>query len=258
VKVLPDLTGGSSAMLIVGIYYAAMNGADVINMSLGGYYTQSGWVVYPANPSRSFFVGAKAIAAHVNAHKWATEYAHWRGATLIASAGNHAIDRDHVADLIHLPSDLPQVIQVSATGPSGWKLNLDTNLDLSAPYTDYGQSAIDLAAPGGLSPQPHPTRSYWPLDPSINPPDWAFDLVLVADHSGGWSWVSGTSFSAPHVADVAALIIGANGGSMHPDQVRSILERSADDLGKPGNDDFYAPGESTPFGLCCWRSDGFE
>jgi hypothetical protein len=29
---------------------------------------------------------------------------------------------------------------------------------------------------------------------------------------------------------------------MHPDQVRTILERSADDLGKPGNDDFYGHG----------------
>ena len=31
-------------------------------------------------------------------------------------------------------------------------------------------------------------------------------------------------------------------GAISPDRVRTILERSADDLGKPGNDDFYGLG----------------
>jgi hypothetical protein len=31
-------------------------------------------------------------------------------------------------------------------------------------------------------------------------------------------------------------------GMLHPDRVRTILEPSADDLGKPGNDDFYGAG----------------
>ena len=71
---------------------------------------------------------------------------------------------------------------------------------------------------------------------------WAFDLVLVADQKKSWVWASGTSFAGPHVAGVAALVIGAHGGSLDPDQVRTILEQSADDLGKPGNDDFYGAG----------------
>jgi subtilisin family serine protease len=48
--------------------------------------------------------------------------------------------------------------------------------------------------------------------------------------------------AAPHVAGVAALIIQKNGGSMKPAQVEAALRRSADDLGKPGNDDFYGAG----------------
>jgi subtilisin family serine protease len=48
--------------------------------------------------------------------------------------------------------------------------------------------------------------------------------------------------AAPHVAGVAALIIEKNSGSMKPAQVLSALQHSADDLGKPGNDDFYGGG----------------
>jgi hypothetical protein len=44
------------------------------------------------------------------------------------------------------------------------------------------------------------------------------------------------------VSGVAALIIGQNGGSLHPAQVESVLKQSADDLGKPGNDDYYGKG----------------
>jgi hypothetical protein len=39
------------------------------------------------------------------------------------------------------------------------------------------------------------------------------------------------------VAGVAALVIQASGGALHPDQILS-----SDDLGKPGNDDFYGLG----------------
>jgi subtilisin family serine protease len=55
-------------------------------------------------------------------------------------------------------------------------------------------------------------------------------------------WGAGTSMAAPHVSGVAAIIIGANGGDMHPARVRAALGQSADDLGKPGVDDYYGRG----------------
>jgi subtilisin family serine protease len=53
--------------------------------------------------------------------------------------------------------------------------------------------------------------------------------------------VSGTSFSAPHVAGVAALVIGAAPGLSGLD-VRRILDRTATDLGPAGYDRFYGFG----------------
>ena len=53
--------------------------------------------------------------------------------------------------------------------------------------------------------------------------------------------------AVPHVAGVAALIISKNGGDMHPGQVEAALRRSADDLGKPGKDDFYGHGRVNAF-----------
>ncbi len=70
---------------------------------------------------------------------------------------------------------------------------------------------------------------------------WVFDMVF-STIPGGWSWAAGTSMAAPHVSGVAAIIIGMNGGEMHPAAVEAALRASADDLGKPGNDDFYGAG----------------
>jgi subtilisin family serine protease len=54
--------------------------------------------------------------------------------------------------------------------------------------------------------------------------------------------------ATPHVAGVAALIIGANGGDMDPAHVEAALRAGADDLGKPGNDDVYGAGRVNALG----------
>lgn len=56
------------------------------------------------------------------------------------------------------------------------------------------------------------------------------------------SWAAGTSMASPHVAGVAAIIIGNHGGSMPPAQVAAAIQASSNDLGKPGKDDFYGMG----------------
>lgn len=241
VKVLSDAGSGDFDWVINGIVYAANNGADVINMSLGAVLVKSGYF----DEDEGRFITANEVAELKNALGRATTYAYQKGVTVIASAGNESLDMDHTANVFHLPSDAPNVISVSATGPIGWAVDpLNTFLDNPASYTNYGQSAIDFAAPGGDFVYPGDENC---LIAGLVRPCWVFDLVFSTGSNlnpaiASYYWSAGTSMASPHVSGVAALIIGKNGGSMHPAQVEAALKKSADDLGKPGNDDFYGAG----------------
>lgn len=111
-------------------------------------------------------------------------------------------------------------------------------------YTNHGQSVITFAAPGGTALFSLPGLC---TVAGLTRPCWVFDLVFSTGSSlvpGAASYYSsaGTSMFAPHAAGVAALIIGGNGGDMHPAQVEAAMRSLADDLGKPGQDDFYGRG----------------
>jgi subtilisin family serine protease len=96
------------------------------------------------------------------------------------------------------------LVSVSATGST----------DVLASWSSFGPY-VDLSAPGvGI---------------------WTTSL------GGGYSAVSGTSFSSPLSAGVAALMMSVN-PSLTPSQVVSLLESSAVDLGSPGYDYDYGYG----------------
>src|SRR6185369_8180687 len=65
--------------------------------------------------------------------------------------------------------------------------------------------------------------------------------IRTTARGGTYAAVSGTSFSAPIVAGVAALVMTAN-PSLTPAQVQDILKQSADDLGASGWDASYGWG----------------
>jgi lantibiotic leader peptide-processing serine protease len=71
--------------------------------------------------------------------------------------------------------------------------------------------------------------------------DYVFSVGGVVGSSAYFYWSAGTSMAAPHVAGVAALLVGKH-GKMKPSQLRSYLERGADDLGQRGNDPYYGTG----------------
>lgn len=230
VKVMYDEGSGTFDDLIEGIIYAAENDADVISMSLGAYLVKSG--------VKGEYTAKEAVELK-NAVGRATTYAYQQGSTVIASAGNASLDFDHTANLIHIPSDGPNVLTISATAPIGWATDpLNIFLDNLASYSNYGQSAISFAAPGGDFVYPGNEAC---VVAGLLRPCWVYDLVFSTGNNG-WYWSAGTSMAVPHAAGVAAIIIGANGGEMHPAQVEAALMRSADDLGKPGNDYIYGAG----------------
>ena len=95
-------------------------------------------------------------------------------------------------------TDNPYVLTVGAT----------TSTDALASFTNTGGN-IDLVAPGCS--------------------------IYTTNRAGAYSSWSGTSFSAPITAGVAALVISAK-PSLTGAQVQDILEQSADDLGATGYD----------------------
>lgn len=241
VKVLSDEGSGDFDWVIQGILHAADVDADVINMSLGAVLARHGYLEDNGteDPSDDYWVSAREVAELAVALGRATTYAYQQGTTVIASAGNEANDGDHDKDVFHLPSDSPHVISVAATAPIGWATDPgNIFLDNPASYTNYGQSVIDFAAPGGDFVYPGNENC---TIAGLTRPCWVFDLVFSTGNNG-WYWSAGTSMAAPHASGVAALIIGRNGGDMRPSQVEAALRASADDLGKPGNDDFYGAG----------------
>jgi len=244
VKVLADAGSGSFSWMMQGILYATQQKADVINMSLGAAIPRSSKYLYdngtPADPTDDFMVNeTKAIQELIVAMNKVTTYATQQGVTVIASAGNDANDGNADKNLVHIPADGPNVISISATGPTGWaNAPLTTNLDKFASYSNYGTSAVDFAAPGGDF--IYPTNEIIVFR-GVRQYTWALDMVL-STVNGGYSWMAGTSMAAPHATGVAALIIGKNGGDMAPAKVEAALRASADDLGKPGRDAYYGHG----------------
>ena len=227
-----------SAML-AGIVYAATIGADVINLSIMHTLARSAFRDEQGN-----VIPAAEVAELLEAFRRAFRFAEEHGATTVVIAGNDLRNLDGDGSLVQLWPYLSSAIAVSATGPNSWGLDPTVNLDLPAFYTNYGRSAIDLAAPGGnldfdlLVPDPFDHI----CTVVVTLPCAAFDLVVGPTSNDGWTFAYGTSAAAPHVAGVAALVIGANGGAMTPSQVKATLRASSDDLGLPGVDPFYGHG----------------
>ena len=251
IKVLQVLNGGGgrASWILPGIVYAADIGADVINMSFGGNSPRRTHIEIDTrgttDPSDDIEIRVSAAETEqlLRAYARATNYAHHKGVLLLAASGNIPKDFGHSADDFGVPQELPHVVTIGPTGPLGWALDPQTDLDVSPSYTNIGKSYIDLAAPGGnfdVFDRPGLPASCTLL--GFNRPCQVFDLVYTTNVGSSYFWNFGGSFAAPHAAGVAALIIGKHGGAMDPDRVEQILRNTSDDIGKPGNDERFGQG----------------
>lgn len=200
--------------VVCGFMWAADHGADVTNNS---YYTDP-WM-YNCKDDADQGALVEAVAR-------ATRYAERRGTVNVAAAGNSAEDlaAGTIEDssspndttpvtrtidpkqCLDIPTMLPGVVTVSATGAKG----------LKASYSNYGNGVIDVAAPGGDS-----TVYQTPAPPATS------GLILSTLPGGTYGYKAGTSMASPHVAGVVALI-----KSRHPyasaAAVKALLTLEAD------------------------------
>jgi subtilisin family serine protease len=218
VKVLSATGSGSFEGVANGILHASgPANADVINMSLGA----------EVDPNED---GVPALLKFMSR---VIRQAEKDGAIVISAAGNSALDLDQ-GSVVATPCE-QSTICVSATGPL-----LQQNFDQPATYTNFGITAIEVAAPGGNATDND--SEYQTEDLIIGAcsrrASEATLNVCRANTDGVvyfYAFAAGTSMASPHVAGQAALIKSQN-PSLSVKGLRSRILNTADDVQAPGRD----------------------
>ncbi len=213
--------GCSSDAIAAGVYWAVDNGADVINLSLGG-----------------------SIVTEIE--REAFKYAEVSGVVVVAAAGNGGSDLIGDPELDY-PARIETVISAGA---------LDRSMQRAA-YSSYGEhegeGGLHLLAPGG-------TKDEGGNGDGILQSTYAFACGAgPADDYTQFALCSyfGTSMATPHVSGIAAMLLSQH-PDLKPVQVRQTLRCAAIDLGEPGYDTEYGAGMSfAPAAVADWDQDGF-
>jgi serine protease len=211
---------GTDFVLATAIRYAADNGANIINMSLG----RDG----PPAPTVED----------------AMRYAVGKGCFLALSGGNEFTEGNPVEVYAEIASRLQGAVSVGAVDPNRAR----------APYSNTGPW-VEIAAPGGSSLIPNGNgfvyQQTYDFDfvetYRLSPSQYHAPRFDVFAYIGG----TGTSSAAAHVSGLAALLYQQ--GVKKPDAIEAAIEKFATDLGAPGRDNEFGYGQisarNTLFGL---------
>src|SRR6185312_11692373 len=131
----------------------------------------------------------------------AVKYAHDKGVVVVCAAGNDGRGK------VSYPAAYPHAIAVASTQYD----------ETTTFYSNWGKE-IDIAAPGGN------TRVDQNGD---GQPDGVLQNTIVPGNisQNDYLWFMGTSMASPHVAGVAALVVGQ--GVTNPDAVEKVLKETA-------------------------------
>lgn len=159
----------------------------------------------PANrtPAKVVNLSLGGAGSCSRAYQAAIDAAVGRGSSVVVAAGNSSTDA-----AAHQPASCANVVVVAAADRQGNR----------AQYSNYG-AAVDVTAPGGET----GVRSDGVLS--------TYNAGTTAPGAESYGFLQGTSMAAPHVAGLAALLLGEK--AMTPAQVETALKTSARPL--PGS-----------------------
>ncbi len=235
-KVLDATGSGEFLWTDEALVYAGLMHFDVVSASLGGFIPKCGSQTNPNGCDHPDYILLNR----------ATQFARSNGVLPVGALGNNGFDLadgNFMRDYVEAPGTMPGWVGVSATGYNDGK----------AFYSNYGDGAVDVSAPGGS------TRDYngVPGGASCNGHGGLCRLVGAWSSTGSespsqpfeectgpggtppcylYGYVQGTSMATPNAAGVAALIISQYGDfssnnqnkpHMSPTAVETILQGSA-------------------------------
>ena len=193
----PDDSGVNLQAEVEGIRWAVNEGAQVINLSLGGQRDPVDLRLDTYSPLE----------------RDAIEYAVTKGVVVVAAVGNGTDSPSIPWIYADYPAALPHVIGVSALRENG-----------SVPdYSNRDPVFVDIAAPGDAIVSTVPRNLV-----DATQPECAATPYSTCGPSEFRDAI-GTSFAAPQVSAAAALLLGQD-PKLTPDQVIWLLERSARDV----------------------------